>query len=93
MIDDVLITSVTGINDIEMGNINIYPNPATNLVNIDSDHPINTIQIISYTGQMVYNQQVSGNNVQINTSDFSVGVYFINVTTSEGVTTQKLLIK
>ncbi|MCP4047137.1 MAG: T9SS type A sorting domain-containing protein, partial [Gammaproteobacteria bacterium] len=74
MIDDVMVTSVTGIYENEMGDINIYPNPATNLVNIDSDHPINTIRIISYTGQTVFNREVSGNNVQINTNDFSVGV-------------------
>jgi len=93
MIDDLMVSSTVGIEEAEMGNISIYPNPATNLVNIESDVQINSIQIINYTGQVVYNQHTSGNNVQVNTNDLSSGVYFVNISTSEGTATQKLLIK
>jgi hypothetical protein len=93
MIDDVMIWSVTGIEENEAENFSIYPNPATNLVNIESASPISSIRIINYTGQVVYNQNVSGSNVQVNTGDFPAGVYFVNIRTAEGTTTQKLLIK
>ena len=93
MIDDLMVSSTVGIQENDLGNISIYPNPATNLVNIESDVQINSIQIINYTGQVVYNQHTSGNNVQVNTNDLSSGVYFVNISTSEGIATQKLLIK
>jgi hypothetical protein len=93
MIDNLMVESITGIQENEKNNISIYPNPASNLVNITCDVQINSIRIINYTGQVVYNQSVSGNNVQVNTNDFSAGVYFINVNTSKGIATQKLLIK
>jgi len=93
MIDNLMVSSTVGIEENEMSNISIYPNPATNLVNIESDVQINSIQIINYTGQVVYNQQTSGTNVQVNTNDFSAGVYFVNISTSEGTAIHKLLIK
>jgi len=92
MIDDVMVESITGIEENELCSISIYPNPATNLVNIESEDIINSIQIINYTGQLIYTQHTSGNTVQVNTNDFPSGVYFVNINTSEGITTQKLLI-
>ena len=67
----------------------IYPNPATDLINISSINQISNVSIFNNVGQLVY----EGNNIQINTSNFNAGVYIIKVETIRGIETQKVTIK
>jgi len=67
----------------------IYPNPATNLVNISTPYQIKNVVIFNYVGQSVY----EGNSSQINTGNFEAGVYIIRIETTKGIETQKFTIK
>jgi hypothetical protein len=71
------------------GELVIYPNPATNMINISSPNQINSVVIYNYVGQSVY----EGNSTQINTSNFDAGVYIIRIETTNGIETQKVTIK
>jgi len=74
-------------------NLSIYPNPATNQVNIATSGTLTQVRIMNSTGQLVYNQKVDGQLLQVNSSEFQTGVYFIEIHTTEGMTTQKLVIR
>jgi uncharacterized delta-60 repeat protein len=82
------ITEVSEISEsISESTANIYPNPTTALVNIQTNEKIETIQIFNSIGELVQ---------QENTSNFSVadlpnGIYFIHLKTSERVITQRLV--
>jgi len=93
MLDDILVTSVTGIEENEMSNINIYPNPANNVVNINSDVNLKTVRIVNYTGQVVYSENVSGNSLSINTSDLATGIYVLQFESEFGWSNEKLVIE
>jgi len=67
----------------------IYPNPATNMVNISTPYQIKNVVIFNYVGQSVY----EGNSSQINTGNFEAGVYIIRIETTKGIETQKFTIK
>ena len=83
----------TGINELGNGQIMIYPNPATELVNVKSDYTINRIDVINFVGQPVYsNTAVDSKTTKIDVSTFSVGVYFVKVSTSEGLKTVKITV-
>jgi hypothetical protein len=92
MIDDVVITSTTGIEENEMSNISIYPNPAQNVVNISSDVNMKTVRIVNYTGQVVYNENAFSNSLSINISNLAKGIYVIQFETASGWSGQKLVI-
>ena len=48
---------------------------------------------MNYIGQVVYSQkEAEARLVKINTSSFQAGVYFVKVTTSQGVRTVKITI-
>jgi len=94
MLDDIMITSVTSINENDLNaGIKVYPNPASNFVNITSETGITNIKIINYTGQVVYQQNVSDNNVKISTSDLPAGIYVLQMETQKGWASQKLVVK
>ena len=71
---------------------NIYPNPATDRVVIETEATIESVTIYSITGVMVYSE-VDFNNNTINVSDLASGVYFVKVRTDNGEVVQRFIKK
>ena len=70
----------------------IYPNPAMNEITISVDNQFNvqSIRLMDITGREVKN--ITANNiVRINVSDLQSGYYMINIQTSEGLISSKLI--
>jgi len=83
-------TSITQLNTL---NINLYPNPADNNLNIEvADTEIYTIEIYDISGKLVYSSVARGNNL-INISQLNTGIYMLNITNSVGHYSSKLHIK
>jgi len=74
-------------------NVAIYPNPATNTLNINSDSEVSNIKVLNYLGQTIDNFYVKGMEVTINTSAYNSGIYFIQIETEKGISTQKIVIE
>jgi hypothetical protein len=83
----------TGMFDIENENLSVYPNPAREEVNIAVSGMINTVKILNNMGQLVFNQVVNQADLKINTSNFSKGVYYLEIQTDKGISTEKLIIE
>ncbi|NOQ25170.1 MAG: family 16 glycosylhydrolase [Bacteroidales bacterium] len=58
----------------------IYPNPFTNNLFINSDNNIESIEVFDITGNTVYKNTIV-NSVNISTSDWKPGVFFIKINT------------
>jgi len=67
--------------------INIYPNPASEMLNIDTKENIKEIKIFNLFGELV--QTETSNSFSIN--ELASGVYFINVVTDNGVEQMKFI--
>ena len=68
----------------------LYPNPATNIVNIELATELKSIEIYSLQGQKV----LSSNKNQVDVSTLSKGMYLVRVEDVEnGVSTQKLIVE
>ena len=95
LIDDYIVTAATlSTNDFFANNFSVYPNPSTGLVNLASKNntTINTIQITDLNGHVVRNINTNGiSETQINISDFTAGMYFLNVQTDSGSGTTKII--
>jgi CotH kinase protein/Secretion system C-terminal sorting domain len=61
---DTVATSVL-LEEFDKNDVQIFPNPAQNILNIYSPAPIEQIEIYNIMGQIVYNQQVSNQMLQI----------------------------
>jgi hypothetical protein len=71
----------------------IFPNPASDLVTVDCNMNINSIQIINSMGQIVNTVTVNNNYTTLDTSNLGTGVYFIKVITDVSAHSSKLIIK
>ncbi|RRA94647.1 T9SS type A sorting domain-containing protein [Paenimyroides viscosum] len=73
-------------------NFNMYPNPATDVLNISSKKGLNAseVRITDMTGKVVRTQKDA---TTVNVSDLSAGTYLIDITTKEGKATSKFIKK
>ena len=85
--------SLTGIQNIKApAKLNIYPNPATDVVNISDGGTINEVTVTDIQGRKVLEQ--SGKSQTVNVSSLKGGLYIINVKLNDGSTLiQKLIVK
>ena len=72
-------------------NLEIYPNPTSNIININSKNnlKIEAIQITDMNGRII--KETKGATNTINTSEFKTGVYFLKITTNLGTGTTKII--
>lgn len=64
-------------------NVNVYPNPTTNIVNIETEENLFNYVVYDINGREIQNGMF-GNNNQVNLQNANSGVYFIKVTTVQG---------
>jgi len=82
-----------GMSEIGKGMISIYPNPATEALNVRSDYTISAIEVMNFVGQTVYSStDVDAKTAKLNVTTYTPGVYFVKVTTSEGIRTIKITV-
>jgi hypothetical protein len=71
----------------------IFPNPSRNVVNVSNTNAtINSIEISDLNGRVVNSvNSIDAQNVQINISDLSSGIYMMKIVSDKGITTKKLI--
>ena len=80
-------------NELTSGQIMVYPNPATEVVNIRSDFTITGVDVMNFVGQTVYTiGNADAKTAQLNVTSFKAGVYFVKVSTSAGIRTVKITV-
>ena len=85
---------LVGIDDPEfVSNVGIYPNPCQNIINIENEYGFEAndfIEIFDNLGRLVYsNYYLSGNNIEINTTNLPNGTYITRMFTHGKVAVQK----
>jgi len=87
-IDINLLPLILGISDLDLREITVYPNPTKDFLYIDSQAPVDSVNIYSLTGRLI--KQTSNSSIKV--ADLSKGLYFAKVTI-EGRTITKKFIK
>lgn len=74
-------------------NVRIYPNPATQVLNV-AGNAIVEISIYSAIGKLVRQIRPTTENTEINVSAFGRGIYMVKIVTADGqMTTRKVVLK
>jgi len=86
----------TGIEDPsieEQFSAQIYPNPASSRITIESESIIDEVRIYNNMGQLVYSGQFDNSQIMVNTSTFITGMYIVQVRSGEAIEVRKLIIE
>lgn len=84
--------SFVGLNDLPF-DVNIYPNPTYDFVQITSEEQLSSIKLYTLTGQLTMEVFMSVMSAKIDMTNLNSGVYLCQLTSSEGQTSTIRLIK
>jgi para-nitrobenzyl esterase len=92
--DDALFTNISELNN-NKETINVYPNPATNFITVESGIQSEaTLEIYNVLGSMVFSRSmINRASTSVNIGELKPGYYFIKVTGKTGSVTQKIVIE
>lgn len=82
---------VLSTNSIEMGIINLYPNPTRDLLNITNAENAD-IQVFDILGKMILSKDNISVNEQLNVSSLNSGAYFVKISKEGNTTTKKFIV-
>ena len=86
--------SAASLSETDKGQLLIYPNPTSKMVNLSFLNKTDKICITNLLGELVYEREAIEMNEQIDLTTFSNGLYFIQVYSMEGsLIGQKKLLK
>ena len=77
------------ITEIDENNLNtvasLYPNPANNTLNVETNDIISSIEIYSISGKKVYHNSFNSDKLNIDISNISTGQYIVKIITENNV--------
>lgn len=83
--------SVLSIEDFEIGELKVYPNPVNNVLNILWDNEIAKVSIYNLLGQEISAQSVESNQASIDITNLFAGTYLVTVESGSQVKTIKVV--
>lgn len=86
--------STVGVSEISERALNVYPNPATSVLNIDYDRAPYKIMLFNSVGALVQSEQSENHSLKMNVGSLIKGLYLIRVQDNENNTiTRKVIIE
>ena len=86
-------TTLAGLNDAEIINAMIYPNPADDKAIISVSVAGAKIVVSDMQGRILLSDDMNESTYELNTSNYASGVYYIRIISGNTVNTQKLIVK
>jgi hypothetical protein len=95
-LDYLIITELdisASISEIDLSNTHIYPNPASASITIESDLSINYVTVFNSRGQLIENIKVYTGMQRIDVSNYTPGLYLLQMQSEEGIFTKRITVK
>ncbi len=87
------IDALVGVEDHLLSSTILYPNPATDIVNITSEYTMESITVYNFAGQVVLTEAVNNTTYRVNTANFDAGIYLFQIETQEGRIAKRIIIE
>ena len=84
------INGTLGVNALDKDNLLVYPNPVADELTIKGSSIIQSIQVVSISGQLITSYSPHSLSTNINTADLTNGIYLLQIQTENGTTTKKI---
>jgi hypothetical protein len=82
---------ITMNQEINHSNVNIYPNPAQEVLQLTTDLPMNEVEVIDAFGKIVNRYTPNSSNLQIPLESLNSGLYFLRISSAEGYSSRRFV--
>lgn len=91
IVDNIIIKDMDqlSVSDINKTQVNIFPNPTSDFINIKSDEKIKSVKLYNVSGSLVKTE--NNEFSRINVSNLPKGNYLISIETDFGIETKKII--
>ena len=84
--------TTVGINDYELNNVVVYPNPTNGMIQIqNSESMIQDVEVYDAYGKLLNVLTVNDNSAVIDLSGYAAGTYFVKIMMENGVVTKRVV--
>lgn len=81
-----------GIDELVDLGMNVSPNPSTGIFNVTFENTVSgMVTIVDANGRLIQTQELNNNAISIDLTSNQSGLYFMNVTTEDGVSRQRIV--
>jgi hypothetical protein len=92
--NDIVLVSQVGMEENQLENMKVYPNPASNFIFVDNANQTNSIiMILDSRGAIVKQLNQTKTSERIDVSGLSSGIYYIRIISNEGTAQYKLMVQ
>lgn len=71
---------VQGLNEFNINDVIVYPNPTNGFVTINSDHSkIQLIELMDFNGKLIFEKVIEGKQADVDLTNYSNGVYVLKI--------------
>lgn len=93
----VITANNAGIDNVELAaGVSLFPNPSTGLTTLSVDNASQytdlRVNVYNAVGQLIYETPLTVDQISLDLSSYSKGIYFIEVRSNEAVTTKRLVL-
>jgi len=85
--------AATGIQNLNSGSFELYPNPSNGIVTVNSSNLISKIMVINVLGEVVKSITADSKHVIVDITDLKSNVYFLQLTDEKNQTIIKKIVK
>ena len=71
--------------------LEIYPNPTSDHINIEMFTPNNLISLFDLSGKMIFQKSIHLSNYKLDINKFDAGIYILNISNRFGESNRKLI--
>ena len=83
--------SPIGVESYEESALHLWPNPSSQILHIASDTPIRQVEAFDLQGRRVWSSETHDLQCDIPVADWSNGLYFVKISTTNQTITRKIL--
>lgn len=84
--------SFAGISEnLNESNFLIYPNPSNNYINVETNLKDYSLSVFDVMGKLIYKEKTPQNKTRINISNFSNGIYFLQLANGDKIISKKFI--
>lgn len=81
---------ILGLNNTDLAAYRIYPNPSSEIINIETPVKFSEVRMLNSLGKVVYKNNKNGTNLRILTNGFEPGMYILQIYTGTQVISRKV---
>jgi hypothetical protein len=75
---------LTSVNNYDIPNSKLYPNPANDFITIESYDIITSVSIYNSAGEIMEQKTLNSKEFNLNLDDYNNGLYLVKVTSEKG---------